>query len=98
MNLENILKSARKHSSLLTEEFWSKNPIDYKEALRIFIKSCDGLNFTSRQEVLHTLINKVDSHFVEHSYKLLVKELENNMDIYNEVFAEFGIYTIPSIK
>lgn len=97
-NILEGLKNARKHSSLLTDEFWSINSIDYKEALRIFIRSCDGLNFTSRHEVLHTLINKIDSHLIEHSYKLLVKELENNMDFYNDVFAEFGIYTVPSTK
>lgn len=97
-NIAEGLKHARKHSSLLTDEFQSTNTIDYKEALRIFIRSCDGLNFTSRHEVLHTLINKIDSHLIEHSYKLLIKELENNMDFYNNVFAEFGIYTIPSIK
>lgn len=97
-NITEVFKRARKHPYLLTDEFWSMHTIDFKEALRIFIKSCDGLNFTSRHEVLHTLINKLDSHLIEHSYKSLVRELENNMDCYNDVFAEFGIYNVPSIN
>ncbi len=97
-SLADSLKYARKHSFLLTDEFWAANIVDYKQALRTFIISCDGLNFTSRQEVLHTLINKIDSHLIEQSYKLLEKELENNMDFYNDIFMEFGIYTVPSIN
>lgn len=95
--LANSIKYTRKHTSLMTDEYWTTYRTEHKEALRIFLKNCDGIIFLSRQEVLHTLVNKLDSYLIEQSYGLLVKEMEKNIDHYNDVFTEFGIYHAPSV-